>query len=145
MKWLYLRAVNQLCQAIFTALSFLAFPAMCLKTRSLQIALRNIYNVHCETSPTLWKMSLNETVDMAFFEGRDFTSFEELSTEISEYEKRFFVNLYVRSSGTVESAKRRAPNKVFCEDLKFSELDFSCKKEGRKIASKSKGIRPNQR
>jgi len=98
-----------------------------------------------KTSVTLRKMSVNESADTAFFEGREFSSFEELSNEISEYGKRFFVNLYVRSSRTVESAQRRAPNKVFCEDLKFSELDFSCKEGGRKIASKSKGVRPNQR
>ena len=90
-------------------------------------------------------MSLNESVDTAFFDGREFSSFEELSNEISEFEKRFFVNLYVRSSRSIESAKRRAPNKAFCEDLKFSELDFSCKEGGRKITSKSKGVRQNQR
>ena len=78
-------------------------------------------------------MSLNEIADTSFFDGREFSSFEELSHDISEYEKRFFVNLYVRSSRSIESAKRRAPNKAFCEDLKFSELDFSCKEGGRKI------------
>lgn len=90
-------------------------------------------------------MSLSESADTSFFDGREFSSFEELSHGISEYEKRFFVNLYIRSSRSIESAKRRAPNKVFSEDLKFSELDFSCKEGGRKIVSKSKGIRPNQR
>ena len=37
-------------------------------------------------------MCLNESVDTAFFYGREFSSFEELSNEISEFEKRFFVN-----------------------------------------------------
>ena len=80
-----------------------------------------------------------------FFNGRELSSFEELNYEISTYQERFFVNLYRRSSRSIESVKRRAPNKAFCEDLKFSELDFSCKEEGRKIISKSKGVRPNER
>ena len=48
-----------------------------------------------------------------FFNGREFSSFEELNYEMSMYEKRFFVNLYVCSSRTIESAKRRAPTKHF--------------------------------
>ena len=77
-------------------------------------------------------MSLNESADTPLFDGREFSSFEELSHDISEYEKRFFVNPYVRSSRSIESAKRRTPNKAFSEDLKFSEVDFSCKEGGRK-------------
>lgn len=80
-----------------------------------------------------------------FVVGKEFSSFEELSNEIIEYEKQFFVSLYIRSSRSIESAKRRAPNKQFHEELKFSELDYSCKHGGRKILSKSKGVRPNQR
>ena len=90
-------------------------------------------------------MTSNESANTGFFQGREFSSFEEINREISEYEKRFFVNLYIRSSRSIESAKRRAPDKVFREDLQFSELDFFCKEGGRKIVSKSKGVRPNQR
>ena len=74
-------------------------------------------------------MSLNESANTSFLDGREFSSSEELSHDISEYEKLFFLNLYVWSSRSIESAKRRAPNKAFCEDLKFSELDFSCEEE----------------
>jgi hypothetical protein len=83
-------------------------------------------------------MTSNESENTVFFQGREFSSFEEINREISEYEKRFFVNLYIRSSRSIESAKRRAPNKVLREDLQFSELDFFCKEGGRKIVSKSK-------
>ena len=79
------------------------------------------------------------------FNGRKVFSFEGLNYEILTCEERFFVNLYRRSTRSIESVKRRAPNKAFCKDLKFSELDFSCKEEGRKIISKSEGVRPNER
>ena len=55
-------------------------------------------------------MSLNESADTSFFDGREFSSFEELSHDISEYEKRFFVNLYVRG----ELFKANLPRRWCC-------------------------------
>ena len=81
--------------------------------------------------------TLNESANTSFFDGREFSSFQEPNHDISKYEKRFFVNLYVRSSRSIESAKRRAPNKAFSEDLKFSEFpDHNATKNAKKRTAK---------
>ena len=42
-------------------------------------------------------------------EGREFSSFQELSKSIKKWEEANFVILYTRSSRGLESARRRAP------------------------------------
>ncbi|XP_037112667.1 uncharacterized protein LOC119125852 isoform X1 [Syngnathus acus] len=58
--------------------------------------------------------------------GTEFHSFESFSKAIKRWQRSNFVELYRRSSRTVENAKKRARNKSFSDDLVFAELDFAC-------------------
>ena len=58
--------------------------------------------------------------------GQEFSSFEELKHCISSYERATFVQLYIRRSGSLESAKKRATKTNFSSDLRFSELQYNC-------------------
>ena len=39
---------------------------------------------------------------------------------------------------------RRAPSKVYNENLRYTEIDFVCSQGGKKFKTASKGERPNQ-
>ena len=78
-------------------------------------------------------------------EGREFSSFEELSKSVKKWEEANFVTLYTRSSRGLEAARRRAPRRTFAEELKFSELDYACVHGGREYKSKSSQKRLNQK
>ena len=82
---------------------------------------------------------------MALVSGQEFSSFEELSESVKKWEKKNFVTLYTRSSRTIEAARRRAPNRVFLDKLKFSELDYACVHGGREYKSKATQRRPCQK
>ena len=51
--------------------------------------------------------------------GAEFASFEALSQSVSEWEKATHTSLYIRSSHTLKSAKKRAPNKIVSDALKY--------------------------
>ena len=82
---------------------------------------------------------------MAIVSGQEFCSFEEVSESIKSWEKENFVTLYTRSSRSIEVARRRAPNRTFLDQLKFSELDYACVHGGREYKSKATQKRPCQK
>jgi len=82
--------------------------------------------------------------NMAVVLDGEFSSFGELESSVRQYEKRNFVELYIRSSRTIEGMKKRAPKRMFNDELKFGELQYACIHGGRNYNSKSKGARPNQ-
>ena len=67
---------------------------------------------------------------MDLVSGQEFSSFEELSKSVQEWEKKNFVT---RSSRSVEAAKKRTPNRtyMYLDKLKFSGLDYACVHGGR--------------
>ena len=77
-------------------------------------------------------------------EGDEFFSFEELAHAMRNFEEQSYVCLYNRSSRTIKATKGQVPNKVFRDELKYSELDYSCIHGGKNFQSKSRGSRPNQ-
>ena len=73
-----------------------------------------------------------------------FSSFKELEDEIDKYQRDHYVQLYKRDSRTIEAAMRRAPNKKFKSEIKYSELVYCFIHGGKKFKSESKGKRPQQ-
>ena len=84
-------------------------------------------------------------LEMDLISGQEFSSFEELSKSVQEWEKKNFVTLYTRSSRSVEAAKKRTPNRTYLDELKFSELDYACVHGGREYKSKATQSRPCQK
>ena len=66
-----------------------------------------------------------------------FSSYDELKEKIDEYQKQHSIELRVRDSRTLEAARKRFPNRVFSEELKYYELRFACVHSGKNF-SKSK-------
>ncbi|XP_054615742.1 uncharacterized protein LOC129171270 isoform X2 [Dunckerocampus dactyliophorus] len=58
--------------------------------------------------------------------GAEFWSFESLSEAVERWQKSNLVELYKRSSRSVENATKRARKKSYSRDLVFAELDFAC-------------------
>ncbi|XP_061838013.2 uncharacterized protein [Nerophis lumbriciformis] len=58
--------------------------------------------------------------------GAEFWSFESLSEAVERWQKSNLVELYKRSSRSVENASKRARKKMYSRDLVFAELDFAC-------------------
>ena len=82
--------------------------------------------------------------------GEQFTSFDELSKRVLEFERSSHVQLYIRSSRTIESAARRAPKRLKFNDgvndlLKYSEIDYACIHGGKNFKTSSTGKCPNQK
>ena len=59
--------------------------------------------------------------------GNSFSSYDELQSEISLYEKENFVNVAKKHSRTIENAIKRGSSKTFSSDLVFAEVYFVCK------------------
>ncbi|XP_019715413.1 uncharacterized protein LOC109509799 isoform X3 [Hippocampus comes] len=76
------------------------------------------------TSMPLDCFSPGEAQDLE--KGAEFFSFESFSEAIERWQRSNFVELYKRSSRTVENAKKRARKKSYSDDLVFAELDFAC-------------------
>jgi len=76
--------------------------------------------------------------------GAEFISFSELEMRICRYESENFVELYIRSSRTIDAMKKRAPKKNFAPQLLFGDLQYACIHGGQKYKSKSTGARPQQ-
>ena len=64
--------------------------------------------------------------DQAIQVGAIFSSLSNLETTISHYKQSKFVNLYKRSSGSIESHKKRCPNvaETANKDLVFAEINY---------------------
>ena len=69
-----------------------------------------------------------------------FSSFDELRTKLSEYQKENGIQLYIRDSRTVEAAKKkyRLSDKNFKQSLRYYEIKLSCIFGGKKYQSKIK-------
>ena len=74
----------------------------------------------------------------------EFSTYEDLEKEIDSYQKEHFVQFYKRDSRTIANALRRAPNREFNKDIKYSELVYCCIQGGKKYKSGSTGKRPQQ-
>jgi len=84
--------------------------------------------------------------DQVLSKGTKFSSFKDLSEAIEKWEATNFVQLYKRSSRSIEATTKRAPNRRYNLNLKYSEIDYACIHGGRKAnTSTSTGKRPNQR
>ncbi|XP_065900143.1 uncharacterized protein [Dysidea avara] len=79
-----------------------------------------------------------------FCVGDEFASYNDLKDKVSVFERTEFVQLNVQRSRTIDSAVRRAPSKVYNENLRYTEIDFVCSQGGKKFKTASKGERPNQ-
>ena len=73
--------------------------------------------------------------------GETFSSFDEFSRKVKEFEERSFVKLYKRSSRTIASTLRRAPKKKYNQRLQYTEIDMSCIHGGKNFVSTSTGKR----
>ena len=56
-----------------------------------------------------------------------YSSYDELQSEISLYEKENFVNVAKKHSRTIENAIKRGSSKTFSSDLVLAEVYFVCK------------------
>lgn len=93
----------------------------------------------------LWNVKMAVSVDNSIlFVGAEFASFSELQTRIREYEVENFVELYTRSSRTLEAMRKRAPKRSFNPLLAYGELKYACIHGGRNYKSASTGVRPQQ-
>ncbi|XP_077412995.1 uncharacterized protein LOC144043338 isoform X8 [Vanacampus margaritifer] len=68
--------------------------------------------------------SMSDAQDLE--KGAEFYSFESFSEAIERWQRTNLVELYKRSSRTVENAKKRARKKSYSDNLVFAELDFAC-------------------
>lgn len=73
-----------------------------------------------------------------------FGSYSDLEESLKIYQRQKCVNLYKKESRTIEAASKRAPNKPFKRELKYSELVFACVHNGKQRQKKTTGERPNQ-
>jgi len=80
-----------------------------------------------------------------FIVGREFHSFDKLSSAVKDYECANFVSLYTRGSRSIKVTKKHAPKCHFSKDLRYSELDYACVHSSCQYKSHSKGIRKSQR
>ena len=84
------------------------------------------------------------TMDVSFTVGEKFSNYAALSSKIEQYQRANNVQLYKRSSRSIDAAKTRCPKKTFNDQLKFSEITFSCIHGGKKFEQRGTGKR-NQR
>ena len=65
--------------------------------------------------------------------------------EIKKYQKRHHVQFYTRDSRKIMTAKQRAPtDRIFNDNLVYSEITYCCVEGGKDYKSQSKGECPNQ-
>ena len=69
-----------------------------------------------------------------------FTSYEDLQTKVSLFEKQTFVKLWKRDSRSVEAASK-CLNRALSDKLKYYEVTFYCIHGGKKFKAKGEGIR----
>ena len=79
-------------------------------------------------------------------EGKSFSTFLELDNFLKEYEKSNFVQLYKRSSHTLEyHQKKLKQERNVNPELLYARLEYACIHGGKNFKSNSKGERPNTR
>ena len=70
--------------------------------------------------------------------GERFDSFAELEEKITQYEQENYVNLWVRSSRTIEAAHLK---KHLDSAIRYYEIKYACIHGGKKFKSESTGAR----
>ena len=60
-------------------------------------------------------------------------TFPDLERTIEKYQKEHFVQFYKRDSRTIESSIRRATNKKYNADIKYTHVTYSCINGGKKF------------
>ena len=75
----------------------------------------------------------------SFSVGEVFTSYDDLQTKVSLFEKQTFVKLWKRDSRSVEAASKRL-NRALSDKLKYYEVTFCCIHGGKKFKAKGEGI-----
>ena len=78
------------------------------------------------------------------FEGKQYTSFEELQADLETYQKESKCQLYILDCRTIKAAKHRVPNKKLSEALHYYYVKYSCIHGGKAFKSRSSGARPNR-
>ena len=83
----------------------------------------------------------------SFVVGECFSSYEELDRRVKEYQKEKFVQLTHRDSRTLQTARKRVPNRVegAKSALKYYTVHLACVFGGKRYASKATGQRSRQR
>ena len=73
----------------------------------------------------------------------EFKSFNELSKKrLAEFEKKSYIQLYIRWSRSVQSAAKRAGKKKYNDALQYAEPGIH---GGKNFKTSSTGKRPNQK
>ena len=83
-------------------------------------------------------------MDVSLTVGKKFSTYGALIGKIELYQRSNCVQFYKRSSRNIEAAKSRCPKKTFNQNLKVSEITYSCIYGGKNFKSEGKGKR-NQR
>jgi len=77
--------------------------------------------------------------------GSEFLTNQQLKSAVIQWQKDNAVNLYIRSSRSVDIAKKLAPKRVSSSKLKYFSIDYACQHGGRKYQHRgTTGTRPNQ-
>ena len=74
-----------------------------------------------------------------------FSSYEELLVFKGNYEKYNFIQLYTRTSQTLDYFFKRNPSRKASVNLKYSRIELACIHGGTKFVSETSGKRPNTR
>jgi len=75
----------------------------------------------------------------------EFLTYQQLKSAVIQWQKDNAVNLYMRSSRSLDSAKKRAPKRVLSSNLKYFSIDYACQHGGKKYQHKgTTGARLNQ-
>ena len=77
--------------------------------------------------------------------GKCFSSYEDLLSQIAEYEKENLINVAKKHSRTIENAVKRGSNKSYNQALVFAEVNFVCKHSLSFRPRPTKGLRLNTR
>ena len=106
---------------------------------SFEFLLRGVYTVGIITVG----VSLNKMEELE--EGKSFGTFLDLDNYLKEYEKSKFVQLYKRSSHTIEyHQKKLKQQRNMNPKLKYARLEYACIHGGKNFKSNSEGERQIQ-
>lgn len=83
------------------------------------------------------------TSHVTFYGGETFSSYEDLHSKITMFEKKNFVKLWKRDSRSVEAACKRL-NRALSDKIKYYEVTFCCIHGGKKFKTKGGGIRASK-
>ena len=67
-------------------------------------------------------ISENYTWDFSFW--TFLKSYNDLKESVSAFERTEFIQVNIQRSRSIDSAAKRAPSKVYNEDLRYREIDF---------------------